>query len=190
MYHDVIIAGFGGQGVLFVGNLLAQAGMEQNYHVTFMPAYGVEMRGGTANCNVVLSSEEIGSPLPDNPCSGLVLNEASLERFQSSLKAGGSLFVNSTLAPMEKVVRTDIQTVPIPANELAVSLGNVQVASLILLGAFVEWTGILTRDVFPPAMEEMLPPQAREKFLDSNLKALEEGFACAKQLKAKMPSGS
>ncbi len=188
MYHDVIIAGFGGQGVLFMGNLLAESGMEEGYNVTFMPAYGVEMRGGTANCNVILSSEPVGSPIPDMPLSGLIMNEASLIRFEKSIRPEGYLFINSSLVPVEKVKRTDLQCVAIPVNDLAKKLGSDQVASLIMLGCFVGWTRIVKQETLPVAMEEMLPPKARKRFLPINVSALEEGLRYAQQLRADTPA--
>ena len=183
MYHDVVIAGFGGQGVLFIGNLLAEAGMEEGFHVTFMPAYGVEMRGGTANCNVIVSSEEIGSPITDTPLSGIIMNEASMIRFLPSIQKKGSLFYNSSLIHEEAISRNDIQVVPVPANDLAQKVGNPQVASLVILGCFVEWTQVLHKDSFPPALEEMISPKVRDKFLPLNLTALEEGYRYAQKRK-------
>jgi 2-oxoglutarate ferredoxin oxidoreductase subunit gamma len=183
MYHDVLIAGFGGQGVLFIGNLLAEAGMEEGFHATFMPAYGVEMRGGTANCNVIVSSEEIGSPITDTPLSGIIMNEASLIRFLPSIREKGFLFYNSSLIPEEAISRNDIQVIPVPANDLAQKVGNSQVASLVILGCFVEWTQVLRKDSFPPALGEMISPKARDKFLPLNLAALEEGYRYAQTLR-------
>lgn len=183
MYHDIIIAGFGGQGVLFMGNLLAQTGMEEGFHVTFMPAYGVEMRGGTANCNVIISSEEIGSPIPDNPWSGIIMNEASLNRFMDAIHAEGVLFFNSSLIPEGKVSRKDVKSVAVPANDLAKQAGSDQMASLVMLASFVEWTRIVPTGALPKAMESMLSPKAREKFLAQNLAALEEGVRFARNLR-------
>jgi 2-oxoglutarate ferredoxin oxidoreductase subunit gamma len=183
MYHDVLIAGFGGQGVLFMGNLLAEAGMEEGFHVTFMPAYGVEMRGGTANCNVIVSSDEVGSPITDSPLSGIIMNEASLIRFLPSIQEDGFLFYNSSLIPEEAVSRKDIQVVPVPANDLAEKVGSAQVASLIILGCFVEWTQVLSKDSFPHALEEMISPKVRDRFLPLNLSALEEGYEYAQSLR-------
>ena len=183
MYHDVVIAGFGGQGVLFIGNLLAEAGMEEGFHVTFMPAYGVEMRGGTANCNVIVSSEEIGSPITDSPLSGIIMNEASLIRFLPSIRPDGYLFYNSSLIPENAVSRNDIQVVPVPANDLAQQVGDAQVASLVILGCFVERTQILRREAFPNALKEMISPKVRKKFLPLNLAALEEGYRYARMFR-------
>jgi 2-oxoglutarate ferredoxin oxidoreductase subunit gamma len=190
MYHDVIIAGFGGQGVLFMGNLLAQAGMEEGHHVTFMPAYGVEMRGGTANCNVILSSEPIGSPIPDRPLSGILMNEASLVRFQDAIQGKGFLFFNSSLVPAEKVNRPDVECIDVPANDMAKALGSDQVASLVMLGCFVGHSRIVNPESLPRALEEMLPPKAREKFLERNLAALEAGLRFAEAFSDGPPKGS
>ncbi len=183
MYHDVIIAGFGGQGVLFMGNLLAQSGMEEGFNVTFMPAYGVEMRGGTANCNVILSSDPIGSPIPDTPFSAIIMNEASLVRFQKTVQVDGFLFFNSSLVSEDKVGRQDVKALAVPANDLAKKLGNDQVASLVMLGCFVGWTRIVNPDSLRPAMDEMLPPKARDRFLSMNLNALDEGLQYAERLR-------
>ena len=183
MYHDMIIAGFGGQGVLFMGNLLSQAGMEEGYHVTFMPAYGVEMRGGTANCNVIISSEEIGSPIPDNPLSGIIMNEASVVRFMESIHTGGHLFFNSSLIPEGRASRKDVHTVAVPANDLAKKVGSDQMASLVMLACFVEWTQVVPTGALHKAMESMLSPKAREKFLAQNMAALEEGIRFARDLR-------
>jgi len=190
MYHDVIIAGFGGQGVLFMGNLLAQAGLEEGRHVTFMPAYGVEMRGGTANCNVILSSEPIGSPIPDTPHSGLIMNEASLVRFQKAIREHGFLFYNSSLVPGDRVTRRDVQALAVPANDLAKQLGSDQVASLVMLGCFVGWTRIVRPETLRPAVDEMLPAKSRERFLAMNLRALDEGLRFAERLRDKTPDPS
>jgi len=183
MYHDILIAGFGGQGVLFMGNLLAYAGMEEGHYVTFMPAYGVEMRGGTANCNVIISSEEVGSPIPDSPMSGLMMNEASMMRFMESIHSGGHLFFNSSLVPQEKADRADVQRVAVPANDLAKQAGSDQMASLVMLATFVEWTRILPTESLASAMESMLSPKAREKFLERNLAALEAGVRYVRRLR-------
>ena len=189
MYHDVVIAGFGGQGVLFMGNLLAEAGMEEGFHVTFMPAYGVEMRGGTANCNVIVSSDEVGSPITDTPLSGIIMNEASMIRFLPSIQKDGFLFYNSSLIPKEAVTRSDVQAIPVPANDLAQKVGSSQVASLVILGCFVEWTRVLRKESFPHALEEMISPKVRDKFLPLNMAALEEGIRYAQELKQQGSKG-
>lgn len=183
MYYDAVVAGFGGQGVLFIGNLLAYAAMEEGYRVTFMPSYGVEMRGGNANCDVIISSEEIGSPVIDNPCSAIFMNLLSLERFQKSLTPGGHLLFNSSLVDPARVIRHDVVLLPVPANELASELGNSQLASLVALGVYVEKTQVLKKENMEGAMKKMIPPKMHERFLDANLSALRRGFKFAMELK-------
>jgi 2-oxoglutarate ferredoxin oxidoreductase subunit gamma len=187
MYYDTLIAGFGGQGVLFIGNLLAHAAMVEGYHVTFMPSYGVEMRGGNANCNVIVSSEEIGSPVIDNPCSAIFLNPLSLERFQDIISPKGLLLFNTSLIDPSLVSRKDVIMVPVPANELASKLGNIQMASLVALGVFIEWTQILKKEYLEEAMEEMIPPKLHERYMDLNLSALREGYEFARNVRSSIP---
>jgi 2-oxoglutarate ferredoxin oxidoreductase subunit gamma len=127
----------------------------------------------------------VGSPITESPLSGIIMNEASMIRFLRSIRKGGFLFYNSSLIPEEAITRNDIQVVPVPANDLAQKVGNAQVASLVILGCFVEWTQILHQDVFPQALEEMISPKAREKFLPLNLAALEEGIRYAQELRKK-----
>jgi len=189
MYYDAIIAGFGGQGVLFIGNLLAYAAMEEGYNVTFMPSYGVEMRGGTANCNVIISSEEIGSPVIDAPCSAIFMNLLSVERFQDFISPGGLLLFNDSLIDPSVVSRADVVQLPVPANELASELGNSQLASLVALGVYVEWTQILKKECLEEAMKRMIPPKMHERFLEANLSALRRGYACATSLRETQPKG-
>jgi 2-oxoglutarate ferredoxin oxidoreductase subunit gamma len=119
MYEDVIIAGFGGQGVMLIGNLLAYAAMEQGLNVTYMPVYGVEMRGGTANCTVVISDEEIGSPIIFHPKSVIVMNQPSLEKFQPRLIPGGLLIVNSSIVDTSLVDKTKYKALLVPVNNIA-----------------------------------------------------------------------
>ncbi|MGI6168239.1 MAG: 2-oxoacid:acceptor oxidoreductase family protein, partial [Christensenellales bacterium] len=142
MTHQLIIAGFGGQGVLSMGMLLAYAGMLEGRNVTWLPAYGPEMRGGTANCNVIISDREIGSPLVLSASSVIAMNRPSLEKFEGAVEGGGLLFVNSSLIPCG-VGRKDVQPVYVPANDIAASLGNVKTANVVMLGAFLGKTGLV-----------------------------------------------
>jgi 2-oxoglutarate ferredoxin oxidoreductase subunit gamma len=144
VYQDVIIAGFGGQGVLLIGNVLAQAAMEAGQNVTFMPVYGVEMRGGTANCTVVVSDEEIGSPVIHSPLSLIVMNQPSLSKFQPRLRSNGVLVLNASLVEKEQIPQDKEQIVlSIPANDLANELGSVKMANIVALGAWTQATGAL-----------------------------------------------
>lgn len=187
MYYDALIAGFGGQGVLFIGNLLAYAAMEEGYHVTFMPSYGVEMRGGNANCSVIISSEEIGSPVIDAPRSAIFMNGVSLERFQGSLSPGGLLVFNASLIAPEAVLRRDVEILPVPANDLASEVGNAQVASLVALGAYVEWTKLLEPSRLEEALKKSIPEKMHARYLDINRAALEKGYKYALNARQRQP---
>ncbi|MDK2955615.1 MAG: 2-oxoglutarate ferredoxin oxidoreductase subunit gamma [Desulfovibrionales bacterium] len=156
LYQDVIIAGFGGQGVLLIGNLLAYAGMRQGLNVTYIPVYGPEMRGGTANCTVVLSDDQIGSPLIRRPESLILMNRPSLDKFQSRLLDGGVQVVNSSLADPELTEKERVKTVLVPANEIADKLGNARMANMVALGAYVQATGIMALQTVIDSLESVI----------------------------------
>ena len=169
---DVIMAGFGGQGVLLIGNLLAYAGMREKLNVTYIPVYGVEMRGGTANCTVVLSEEEIGSPIVTRPKSLIIMNRPSLDKFQPKLADGGIQIVNSSLVDQGLVERGGrIRNVLVPANELADKVGNSRAVNTIMLGAFVAATGIVKLST----VEECLTEVMAAKIVPINVIALRTG---------------
>lgn len=143
MEQKVIMAGFGGQGIMAIGKLLAYAGMIEEKHITWMPSYGPEMRGGTANCAVVVSDEEVGSPLiSKDGTAAIVMNLPSMTKFEKELVPGGKLIINKSLID-EKPTREDIEAYYIPANELAMELGNAKVANMVMLGAYLELTKIV-----------------------------------------------
>lgn len=141
----ILIAGFGGQGVLTAGQLLCYAGMNEGLHVCWMPSYGPEMRGGTANCSVVISSEQIGSPVVDPADVVVVMNRPSLEKFESLVKPGGMLFINSSLIEQE-TKRADINIYKVPATDVATELGNVRTANIVMLGALLQKLPIVKPD--------------------------------------------
>ncbi|EFL49251.1 Pyruvate/ketoisovalerate oxidoreductase [Solidesulfovibrio fructosivorans JJ]] len=143
LYQDVIMAGFGGQGVMLIGNLLAYAGMEHGLNVTYIPVYGPEMRGGTANCTVVVSDDVIGSPIIRSPKSLIIMNRPSLDKFQPQLVDGGVLVINSSLVDPALADSKRVKLVAVPANEIADGLGNTRMANMVALGAYVNATGIL-----------------------------------------------
>ena len=158
-YQDVIIAGFGGQGVMLIGNLLAQAGMEHGLEVSFIPVYGAEMRGGTANCTVVLDEHPVGSPLVNTPRSIIVLNEPSLAKFQPRLHPDGVQIVNASLIS-EGLLDGKHRTVYIPVNDIAHELGNVKLANMVALGAWIKATGALPLEAVQEALNRTpIPPQ-------------------------------
>jgi len=183
-YIDVIMAGFGGQGVLLIGNLLAYAGMREKLNVTYIPVYGVEMRGGTANCTVVLSEEEIGSPIINTPKSLIVMNRPSLDKFQPKLADGGIQLVNSSLVDPELVEKGGrIRTVLVPANELADQVGNARAVNTIMLGAYVAATGMVKLETVEGCLSAVMPA----KIVELNVKALRLGAEYARKQLAAAP---
>lgn len=173
-YQDVIIAGFGGQGVMLIGNLLAQAGMEHGLEVSFIPVYGAEMRGGTANCTVVLDEHPIGSPLVREPMSTIILNEPSLSKFQPRLGADGVQIVNASLVA-QNLLDAAKRTVYIPVNDMAHELGNVKMANMVALGAWLKATGALPLNVMQEALNRVVSAHYA-KLISANAKALEQGY--------------
>lgn len=173
-YQDVIIAGFGGQGVMLIGNLLAQAGMEHGLEVSFIPVYGAEIRGGTANCTVVLDEHPIGSPLVREPMSTIILNEPSLSKFQPRLSADGVQIVNASLVA-ENLLDAAKRTVYIPVNDMAHELGNVKMANMVALGAWLKATGALPLNVMQEALNRVVSAHYA-KLISANAKALEQGY--------------
>jgi 2-oxoglutarate ferredoxin oxidoreductase subunit gamma len=183
MQKEVIISGFGGQGALFAGQLLAYTALEQDLHVTWFPSYGPEMRGGTAHCTVILGDEEIGSPVVKNPTGIIVMNIPSLERYESLVQSGGYLVVNTSLVDRNPT-RKDIEIILVPAVEIAEELGNQRMANLVLLGALMERMGPLTIQQIGESLGRHIP-EHRRNLLEANLKALARGAEIAKaQLEA------
>ncbi len=179
MYYDVFISGFGGQGILLAGQLLAEAAMEKSLEVTFFPSYGVEMRGGTARCTVVFSDEQIGSPIVDNPMCVIAMNQPSLLRFQESLPPEGLLIVNDSLAKMEDVKRNDLDVHGISMSELAIELGNARLTNMVALGAYAELSGAITAEEIVFSLESVI--SARNKpLIPLNEKAIMAGAEVAR----------
>ncbi|MBN1621374.1 MAG: 2-oxoacid:acceptor oxidoreductase family protein [Endomicrobiales bacterium] len=174
MQEEIIIAGFGGQGVLFAGMLLAQAAVEEDKKTTWFPSYGAEMRGGTANSTVIISDDEIGSPVVVHPSTLIALNEPSLKKFSSRMKKGSLIIFNSSLVK-EKVEFPGIKTVGIPATEIADrQIGNVKTANLVAVGAYLKQRGILKLGSSKAACEKVL--KNKESLIKLNQKALESGY--------------
>ncbi len=179
MTKHIIMAGFGGQGILMIGNLLALAAMEEGKNVTYLPSYGVEMRGGTANCTVIISDEEIGSPVVWRPGSLLIMNGPSLEKFLPNLQPGGELVINSSLVDGKKVDRTDIRLFPVAADEIARNkIGSKQMASMIALGHYVAVSGVVSLGTLIDCLPKVISKKY-EKFIPLNVNALKEGAALA-----------
>jgi 2-oxoglutarate ferredoxin oxidoreductase subunit gamma len=175
MKKEVIIAGFGGQGVLFAGQLLSYTAMDEGKEVTWIPSYGPEMRGGTANCTVVISDEEIGSPLVKNPTAVIAMNLPSLEKFEDLVKEGGVLVVNTSMVNRE-VTREDIKVVNIPANEIAGEVGSERAVNMVLIGALLGNMELLSIEAVEKALKAHLP-ERHQKLLPLNIQALHKGAA-------------
>ena len=154
MYQGIRLAGFGGQGVISAGVLLAYSGMLEDKEVSFFPSYGAEMRGGTANCSVVISSEEVTTPIVSQPDTVMVFNEPSLSKFEPMIKPGGLIIVNSSLIN-SKPTRTDIKVLYVPCNESANEIGNAKVMNMVALGAFAANTGALSVDSIVEALPKV-----------------------------------
>jgi len=174
MTTKLIMAGFGGQGVVLMGTLLSYSAMVEGKHTTFFPSYGAEMRGGTANCSVIVSDEEIPSPVVSIPDCVVAMNVASLDKFESRVRSGGIMFVNSSL--VEKgTSRDDIEEIRVPANEIAEELGASRAANMVMLGAVIKKTGAVNLDSAINSLEKVLSERAMA-FLEVNKKALKRGF--------------
>ncbi len=173
MYSEIVLAGFGGQGVLLIGKLMAYAGMKAGHEVTWLPSYGPEMRGGTCNCTVVLSDRAIGSPISKRPHALIVLNLPSLDKFEDALRPGGIVVVNTSLIN-RLPRRADVAVVPVPANEIAIELGNAKAANMVALGAFLGASGLVDRESVTEVLRESFA--ARPKLVAINEQALARGF--------------
>lgn len=174
MESNVLIAGFGGQGVLFIGQLFANACMCEGLNVTWFPAYGAEMRGGTVNCTVCMSDEEVACAYVDKPANVIALNGPSFERFESQIKAGGTMVVNSSLIKAQPK-RTDITYKFVPMTEIASELGNQKMANIVSLGAFIKALPFVKKESIVSIMKEKLTGK-KAVMLEGNIKALEKGF--------------
>ena len=173
MEEKLIIAGFGGQGVMAMGQLLTYSGMIEDKNVSWLPSYGPEMRGGTANCSVILSDEPVGSPVVTDSTASIVLNKPSLDKFENSVVPGGKLFINSSLID-KKSVRNDIDVYYIPANEIAIELGNDKVANMVMLGAFLEATKLVDIESILKAFTKVFG-ENKAHLVPLNKEALEKG---------------
>jgi 2-oxoglutarate ferredoxin oxidoreductase subunit gamma len=177
MLEEIYIAGFGGQGALSTGQLLAYAGLMEGKYVSYVPFYGVEKRGGVANCGVVVSDRPVSSPIVTEPTVLVVMNNPSLEKFEHAVIPGGLILINSSLVE-GKVGRMDLKVMDIPANEQAEALGNSQVANNVILGALVELTGVVAIETVAEALKKVLP-EHHHKLIPVNRLALERGAALA-----------
>lgn len=176
MQHDIVISGFGGQGVLFAGQLLAYAALEENKHVTWIPSYGPEMRGGTANCTVIISDEEIGSPLVGHPSAAIVLNPPSMARYAPLVKPGGVLVLDATLVAARSG-RGELREIALPAKDIANEMGYAQIANVVAVGALAAATGCVRLETLEHVIEKK--SAKRREMLEANLLALRRGAEIA-----------
>jgi 2-oxoglutarate ferredoxin oxidoreductase subunit gamma len=183
MRYDVVIAGFGGQGVLLAGNLLSYAALDEDKNVSYYPSYGVEKRGGSATCTIVIADGAVGSPVVGHPSVLVVLNQASLERFGAQVRSGGICIVNSSLVDPSSLNRSDLQLVSVPMNEIAMELGDPRMVNMVALGAYVALTGAVKIPSLAAALKEALP-ERNHRFIPANVRAIELGAESALGKKA------
>ncbi|KXG75074.1 2-oxoacid:acceptor oxidoreductase family protein [Thermotalea metallivorans] len=176
--QQVICAGFGGQGVMSMGQLLTYAGMLEGKNVSWLPSYGPEMRGGTANCSVIVSDSPVGSPIVTDATAAIVMNLPSLLKFEKDLVKDGILLINSSLID-KKASRNDIRAYYVPANEIANEIGNSKVANMVMLGAFIELTKTVEVDSVIAALKKVFGP-SKEHLIPMNQEALERGAAAVR----------
>ena len=174
-HQEVIFAGFGGQGILSMGKFLAYAGLEENLNVSWFPSYGPEMRGGTSNCSVILSSEDIGSPVVTEATTVVVMNRPSLDKFENTVVPGGVLIIDSNLVDRESK-RSDIDIIRIPAQADAIEVGDKRIANMVLLGALIQKTKVISMEAVLKSLKE----HGKEQFFEINKKALEKGASYIK----------
>ena len=183
---EIVISGFGGQGVLFAGHVLAAAGMAESKHVTWLPSYGPEMRGGTAHVTVIVADEPIGSPIVREPRIVIALNKPSVTKYEPLLREGGLLVVNSTLVA-EPPMRGGIDIVLVPATEAAEGIGSVKMANIVAVGAMLASIPVVERSSFESALEDKLT-SAGKQLVEANKRALARGMELAQQ--QVVPAGS
>lgn len=176
MHEEIAIGGFGGQGVLFIGRLLAEAGLREGHEVLWVPSYSAAKRGGIVWCNVIISDEKIGAMFVTRPTAAIAMNPPSLTKFEPAMKPGSFLVVNQSLVP-SKVSRQDIRVVYVPANDLATELGDDSVGNLVALGALVAGCPVVSRDNIMAVLDIMLPDKPGQR--DMNQRAFNNGYVRA-----------
>ncbi len=179
MIVKTIFSGFGGQGVLMMGVSLANSAMNKGYHVTYLPAYGAEMRGGTANCTVALGDEEIASPVASEPNYLIVMNAPSLFSFQNRVTSEGVIFLNSSIIK-DRPNRKDVKVFCIPCTDIAQELGNSRVANIIMMGAFIKKSGVVSPDIYLKSLESIMGSK-KKSLAEVNRKAFATGFDYVKE---------
>ncbi len=182
LYEEIVIAGFGGQGIILAGKLLSQTAMECGYEVTLMPAYGAEVRGGTANTMIIIANQPIACPIISQPDTGIIMNKASLTKYAPMIRENGLLVVNTSLIDVDPDVDESITILPIPAGDLAVELGSPRSANMVALGAYLEMRGYMTHEDAARALPHVLA-ERYHKMLPVNFAALKRGAEYAAEHK-------
>ena len=181
MELNLMVAGFGGQGVMMIGKLLSQATCDStDYNVTFFPSYGAQQRGGTANCYVVISDRAVGSPKPNIVDQLIVMNDVSMVKFRTNVRSGGIIFTNSSLVK-SGAERDDVTIVPIPVTEMAMELGSLKVLNIVMLGAYIGYTGLMDEDLVLDCILRLLGK--KPEFIEMNKKAFSMGLEAGKKAK-------
>jgi len=188
MYHEIIMGGVGGQGIMVIGNLLAHAAFLENLNVTYIPIYGVEKRGGQADCTVVISSEEIGSPIVGSPQSCIIMSKASLTKYVPRIKPHGLLLLNSSLVSSHDVPRNDLEILEVPAVEIAQKAGHDRLGNMVVIGAFVEKTKVVGLDTLIAALSETFEERFQH-LLPANTAAIRHGAEYARNSASQRPQG-
>jgi len=180
MHQSIVFSGFGGQGALFAGQVLTYAAMDTGRHVTWIPSYGPEMRGGVARCTVIVSDDEIGSPIVRNPDVAVVLNNPSMEKFQNETKSAGLLIVNSSMVniPAE---RKDITIIQVPGNDIAIEMGDVRMANMVLLGAMLAANPVVELGAAEQALRDHLPAR-KQHLIEPNIQVIRRGYQLAAEM--------
>ena len=176
MKKEIILSGFGGQGVMSIGKNLVEAGVDEDLEVSWVPSYGPEMRGGTANCTVKVSDEPIGSPMASGLDIAFTMNAQAIDKFEASIRPGGYLFVNSTIVDPGRTYRDDIHVVKVAASETAAQLQNAKGANLVMLGAVATTTGLFGKDELESGMCRYFESKGKGKYNEKNLEALRAGY--------------
>jgi len=174
MTEKIIIAGFGGQGVILAGKLLAYTGMVEGKYVSHIPSYGAEMRGGTANCSIIISDKEVASPLVTHPSTLIVMNRPSLDKFVKSVIEKGSIFINSSLVD-RKVERDDVNMYYVPANDIAEKAGSGISSNMVMVGAFISVTDVVSKDDVKNSLEKVISKR-NLKYNEINFRAIDMGY--------------
>lgn len=180
VHFDVFMAGFGGQGILLIGNLLAYAAILEGKNASYFPAYGVEKRGGAATCTIVIADGEVGSPIVGSPSAALILNQLSMEKYYARVRPGGFCLVNASLVETGGDRRTDLNELHLPLNEMALETGGPRLVNMIALGAYVRATGAVSLESVKGGLKEVLP-ERNYRFIPMNVQALDLGAAAVKR---------